>query len=116
MASIVLSAMLLQATLTRPAMTTGSVSAVPASQPAVPAGGLTIKAPMMGIFYRAASPSSPPFVKEGDVIKPGQILCMIEAMKVFNEIKAEMSGTIVEVLVENQEAVEFNQPLFLIKP
>ncbi|MDE2237563.1 MAG: acetyl-CoA carboxylase, biotin carboxyl carrier protein, partial [Elusimicrobia bacterium] len=66
--------------------------------PEIPAGGQTIKAPMMGIFYRASSPSSPPFVKEGESVKPGHVLCMIEAMKVFNEVKAEYPCTILKTL------------------
>jgi acetyl-CoA carboxylase biotin carboxyl carrier protein len=81
----------------------------------VPAGGVTIKAPMMGIFYRAASPSSPPFVKEGDAVKPGQILCMIEAMKVFNEIKAEYPCTVLKVLLENGKPVKSGQDLYLVQ-
>jgi len=79
-------------------------------------GAVTFNSPIVGTFYRSASPGAEAFVKVGDRITPETVLCLIEAMKVFNEIKAEMSGTIVEVLVENQEAVEFNQPLFLIKP
>jgi acetyl-CoA carboxylase biotin carboxyl carrier protein len=79
-------------------------------------GAITFNSPIVGTFYRSASPGSDPFVKPGDRIDPETVLCLIEAMKVFNEIKAEMNGTVVEVLVENQEAVEFNQPLFLIKP
>lgn len=83
-------------------------------EPAVPAGQ-TIKSSMMGIFYRAASPSSPPFVKEGDTVKPGQILCMIEAMKVFNEIKADYPCTVLKVLLENGKPVKSGQDLFLIQ-
>ncbi|MCH8269884.1 MAG: pyruvate carboxylase subunit B, partial [Planctomycetes bacterium] len=66
--------------------------------------------------YRAPTPSSPPYVKEGDVIKPGQVLCMVEAMKVFNEVKAECGGTIDRVLVKSGESVEFGQRLFLVRP
>ncbi len=76
----------------------------------------TFNSPMVGTFYRAATPDGAPFVKAGDSVGPDSVLCLIEAMKVFNEVKAEMSGTIVEVLAENQEAVEYNQPLFLIRP
>ena len=79
-------------------------------------GTVTFNSPIVGTFYRSPSPGVEPFVKAGDRINADSVLCLIEAMKVFNEIKAEMTGTIVEVLVENQEAVEFNQPLFLIKP
>ena len=75
-----------------------------------------IKSPMIGTFYRAPNPESPPFIEPGDRIKPGQTVCIIEAMKLFNEIEAEISGTIVEVLVENSSPVEFDQPLFLVDP
>jgi acetyl-CoA carboxylase biotin carboxyl carrier protein len=70
---------------------------------------------MMGIFYRAPSPSSPPFVKEGEAVKPGQILCMIEAMKVFNEIKAEYPCTVLKVLLENGKPVKAGQDLLLVQ-
>lgn len=81
--------------------------------PAAPAGP-TIKSPMMGIFYRAPSPSSPPFVKDGETVKPGQVICMIEAMKVFNEIKAEFPCMLVKVLVENGKPVKAGQDLFTV--
>ncbi|RKY80861.1 acetyl-CoA carboxylase biotin carboxyl carrier protein [candidate division KSB1 bacterium] len=74
-----------------------------------------IPSPMVGTFYRAPSPGSPPFVNEGDVIQPGKVLCIIEAMKLMNEIESEVSGKIVKILVENGEPVEFNQPLFLVE-
>lgn len=77
--------------------------------------GETIKAPMSGIFYRAPTPSSPPYVREGDAVKEGQIICVIEAMKVFNEIKAEANFVIEKVLQENGKPVEPNGPLFLVK-
>lgn len=97
----------------------GRPAAAPAAAPApAPAqdGAVTFNSPMVGTFYASSNPDAPPFVKAGDKVGPDTVLCLIEAMKVFNEIKAEMSGTVVDVLVENQEAVEFNQPLFLIKP
>jgi len=75
-----------------------------------------IKSPMIGTFYRSPNPESPPFIEPGDRIKPGQTVCIIEAMKLFNEIEAEISGTIVEVLIENATPVEFDQPLFLVDP
>ncbi|HEX4048991.1 MAG TPA: acetyl-CoA carboxylase biotin carboxyl carrier protein [Elusimicrobiota bacterium] len=88
--------------------------AAPAAHaPAVPAG-TAVKSPMMGIFYRAPTPSSPPFCKEGDVIRPGQVICMIEAMKVFNEIKAEFPCTIVKCLVENGKPVKSGQDLIIV--
>jgi acetyl-CoA carboxylase biotin carboxyl carrier protein len=91
------------------------VHAAPAAQhaAAVPAG-TAVKSPMMGIFYRAPTPSSPPFCKEGDVIRPGQVICMIEAMKVFNEIKAEYPCTIVKCLVENGKPVKAGQDLIIV--
>lgn len=92
----------------------GKPAAGPAEAPAA-AEGETIKAPMSGIFYRSPSPSSPPYVREGDSIKDGQVICVIEAMKVFNEIKAEEDCVILKVLTENGKPVEPNQPLFLIK-
>jgi acetyl-CoA carboxylase biotin carboxyl carrier protein len=75
-----------------------------------------IKAPMVGTFYRAPSPESPAYVEVGQVIEPGQVICIIEAMKLMNEIKSEIKGKILEVLVDNAEPVEFGQPLFLIDP
>lgn len=75
-----------------------------------------IKAPMVGTFYRAPAPEAPPFVEAGQVIEPGHVLCIIEAMKLMNEIKAEVKGKILEVLVDNAEPVEFGQPMFLIEP
>jgi acetyl-CoA carboxylase biotin carboxyl carrier protein len=75
-----------------------------------------IKAPMVGTFYRAPSPESPPYVEIGQVIEAGHVICIIEAMKLMNEIKAEVKGKIVDVLVDNAEPVEFGQPMFLIEP
>jgi acetyl-CoA carboxylase biotin carboxyl carrier protein len=76
----------------------------------------TIKSPMIGTFYRSANPEKPVFVNVGDEIKQGQVLCIIEAMKLFNEIESEVSGKIVKVLVDNATPVEYDQPLFLIDP
>ena len=75
-----------------------------------------IKAPMVGTFYRAPSPEASPYVEIGQAIEPGQIICIIEAMKLMNEIKSEIKGKIREILVENAEPVEFGQPLFLVEP
>ena len=75
-----------------------------------------IKAPMVGTFYRAPSPETPPYVEVGQIVEPGQVICIIEAMKLMNEIKSEIKGKILEVLVENAEPVEFGQPMFLIEP
>ena len=76
----------------------------------------TIYAPMIGTLYLSPSPEAPPFVKVGDKIQPGQVICIIEAMKLFNEIEAEQSGTIVKILAENATPVAYDQPLFLIDP
>src|SRR5690606_7693708 len=75
-----------------------------------------ITSPMVGTFYQAPSPDSPPYVKVGDKVEPDTIVCIVEAMKLFNEIEAEIKGEIVEVLVKNEQLVEFGQPLFLVKP
>jgi acetyl-CoA carboxylase biotin carboxyl carrier protein len=77
---------------------------------------LTMKSPMIGTFYRSAAPDKPPFINVGDEIKQGDVLCVIEAMKLFNEIESEFSGRIVKILVENAKPVEYDQPLFLIEP
>ena len=77
---------------------------------------ITIKSPMIGTFYRSSSPDKPSFANVGDDIKKGQTICIIEAMKLFNEIESEFSGKIVKVLVEDSTPVEYDQPLFLIEP
>lgn len=77
--------------------------------------GEIIRAPIVGTFYRAPSPDSEPFVNVGDRVQPGDILCIIEAMKLMNEIESEASGVVRRILVENAEAVEFDQPLFIIE-
>ncbi|MEO6639118.1 MAG: acetyl-CoA carboxylase biotin carboxyl carrier protein [Ginsengibacter sp.] len=77
---------------------------------------ITIKSPMIGTFYRQAGPEKPLFVSIGDEIETGQVVCIIEAMKLFNEIESEVSGKIVKVLVEDASPVEFDQPLFLVEP
>jgi acetyl-CoA carboxylase biotin carboxyl carrier protein len=77
---------------------------------------VTIKSPMIGTFYRQAGPGKPIFVSVGDEIEAGQVVCIIEAMKLFNEIESEVSGKIVKVLVEDASPVEFDQPLFLVEP
>lgn len=84
-----------------------------------PASGkktLDIKSPMIGTFYRSGSPDSPPFVSVGDKVGKGQTVCIIEAMKLFNEIESEVSGTIVKVMVENAQPVEYDQVLFVVEP
>jgi acetyl-CoA carboxylase biotin carboxyl carrier protein len=100
------------------------VAAAPAPQPVAaptaPAADtskyITIKSPMIGTFYRSASPDKPLFVNVGDEIEVGQVLCIIEAMKLFNEIESEVSGRIVKILVDNASPVEYDQPLFLVEP
>jgi acetyl-CoA carboxylase biotin carboxyl carrier protein len=98
----------------------------PAAAPATPAAAappaadttkyITIKSPMIGTFYRSSSPDKPLFVNVGDEIKPGDVICIIEAMKLFNEIESEVSGRIVKVLSDNASPVEYDQPLFLVEP
>ena len=75
-----------------------------------------IKSPMVGTFYRAPNPEAPAYAEVGQIIEPGQVICIIEAMKLMNEIKSEIRGKILEILVDNAEPVEFGQPLFLIEP
>lgn len=107
-----------------PAPAAHAPAAAPASgaAPAAPkaadsdAGLIAIESPMVGTFYSAANPDSPPFAAAGAKITPSTVVCLIEAMKVFNEIKAEKSGTIEKVLVKNGDAVEFGQKLFLVRP
>ena len=77
---------------------------------------VTIETPMVGTFYRAPAPEASPYVQEGDLIKVGQILCIIEAMKLMNEIESKVAGRIVKILVENSQPVEYGQPLFLVEP
>lgn len=101
------------------------VAAAPAAAPAAPAAPAaaapvadklyTVKSPMIGTFYRAAGPDKDNFVEIGSEIAPGKTLCMIEAMKLFNEIDSEVSGKIVQILVENASPVEFDQPLFVVE-
>lgn len=90
--------------------------AAAAPAPAADSKYITIKAPMIGTFYRAAGPGKPVFVNVGDEIKPGSKICIIEAMKLFNEIESEVSGKIVKVLVDDAKPVEYDQPLFLVDP
>ena len=77
---------------------------------------ITIKSPMIGTFYRRPSPDKPNFVEEGDEVKEGKVVCIIEAMKLFNEIESEVSGKIVKILVQDSTPVEYDQPLFMVEP
>ena len=104
--------------------------AAPAAAPAAPAPSssepadsanndanlIEIKSPMVGTFYRSSSPDKPAFVSVGDSVQSGSVVCIIEAMKLFNEIESEVSGKIVKVLVDNAQPVEYDQPLFLVEP
>ncbi|HJV83615.1 acetyl-CoA carboxylase biotin carboxyl carrier protein [Noviherbaspirillum sp.] len=90
-----------------------AASAPVAAAPAVPEGHI-VKSPMVGTFYRASAPGNPPFVEVGSTVKEGDTLCIIEAMKLLNEIDADASGVIKQILVENGQPVEFGQPLFVI--
>ena len=90
---------------------------LPASPPAEDLSKyITVKSPMIGTFYRSASPEKPLFVNVGDEIKKGSVLCIIEAMKLFNEIESEVTGRVVKILVDNASPVEYDQPLFLVEP
>jgi len=91
-------------------------AAAPPSPDAPSPHWVPVTAPMVGTFYRAPGPDQPPFVQEGDRVEVGQTLCIIEAMKMFNEVPAEVSGRVVRVLAENGAPVEYGQPLFLIDP
>ncbi|HVG12175.1 MAG TPA: acetyl-CoA carboxylase biotin carboxyl carrier protein [Flavisolibacter sp.] len=97
-------------------------AATPEPQPAAggstAAGGttVTIKSPMIGTFYRRPAPDKPDFVKPGDEVAPGNVVCIIEAMKLFNEIESEVKGKVVKILVEDASPVEYDQPLFLVEP
>ena len=79
-------------------------------------GTVPIEAPMVGTFYRAPSPTAGPYVREGDIVKENQVVCIIEAMKLMNEIESKVGGRIVKILAENGQAVEYGQPLFLVDP
>jgi len=95
-----------------------AVSAPPLETPAAPVASnlITIKSPMIGTFYRRAAPDKPLMAEEGTAVSPGKVVCIIEAMKLFNEIESEVKGTIVKILVEDASPVEYDQPLFLVDP
>jgi len=100
-----------------------SVTVAESTVPAVPAApalaaeptGHIVKSPMVGTFYRASSPGAKPFVELGDTIKEGETICIVEAMKILNEIEADKSGTVTQILVDNGQAVEYGQPLYVIE-
>ena len=104
---------------TAPQPVAAPAQAAPAAAPTAPAKAdnlVTIKSPMIGTFYRRSSPDKPILAEVGTEITPGKVVCIIEAMKLFNEIESEIKGTIVKVLVEDASPVEYDQPLFLVEP
>ena len=98
-----------------PALAPAPVAAPAASAEASASSHRALKAPMIGTFYRSSGPDAPAFVQVGDMVEKGQVICIIEAMKLFNEIEAEESGRIVKAMVDNASPVEYDQPLFLIE-
>jgi acetyl-CoA carboxylase biotin carboxyl carrier protein len=98
---------------TGPGATAGAATTAAAAAAELPKGNI-VKSPMVGTFYRSPSPGANPFIEVGQAVKPGDTLCIIEAMKLLNEIEAEVAGEVKEVLVENGQAVEYGQPLFVI--
>ena len=87
-----------------------------AKEPPAPSNVITVRSPMIGTFYRKSGPDKPNFVEVGDEITPGKVVCIIEAMKLFNEIESEVKGRVVTILVEDASPVEYDQPLFLVEP
>jgi len=112
----------MQPVITQSGSSAPSVQSAPAAEkpkatePAVASNLITIKSPMIGTFYRSPTPDKPSFVNIGDEIEPGNVVCIIEAMKLFNEIESEVKGKIVKVLAEDASPVEYDQPLFLVEP
>ncbi|MCK4512732.1 acetyl-CoA carboxylase biotin carboxyl carrier protein, partial [bacterium] len=86
------------------------------TKPSRPSNIVAIKSPMVGTFYRASAPDAPPYVEVGDTVKPGTVVCIVEAMKLMNEIESEVSGTIVRIVIENAKPVEFGEAMFMIQP
>lgn len=106
-----------QMTFAAPAPSAAPVAtSAPAAAPAEPSGLIDIKSPTVGTFYAAPSPGEPAFVTVGSVVTPETIVCLLEAMKVFNQIPSEVSGTITAILVKSGDAIEFGQPLFRVRP
>jgi acetyl-CoA carboxylase biotin carboxyl carrier protein len=99
-----------------PAVPAATAAAKPPSPPAVEEGLHTVRSPIVGTFYEAPSPGAPPFVKLGDAVEVGQLLCIVEAMKLMNEIESDVAGEIVKKLVNNGQPIEYGQELFLIRP
>jgi acetyl-CoA carboxylase biotin carboxyl carrier protein len=109
-------AMPVAAPVAAPVIATAPAPVAAAPAPAADSKLVEIKSPMIGTFYRSAGPDKPPFVEVGTTIKAGDKVCIIEAMKLFNEIESEISGTIVKVLVNDSSPIEYDQPLFLVEP
>src|SRR5689334_17552873 len=106
----------MQAAIAPPAPSAAPAAAA-AAKPAAPVSkGHAVKSPMVGTFYRAPSPGAKPFVEVGQTVKQGQTLCIIEAMKMLNQIESDVSGTVTEILSENGQPVQFDQPLFMVEP
>ena len=97
-----------------PSPATAAMVEAPAAPAAAPSGH-TVKSPMVGTFYRSSSPGAAPFVQIGSVVKQGDTLCIVEAMKILNEIETDKAGTVTQILCENGQAVEYGQPLFIIE-
>ena len=95
------------------AKTPAAVQEVPETRPDT---HKAIKSPIVGTFYRSPAPDAPPYVEVGDAVKPGQVVCIVEAMKLMNEIESDINGKIVKILVKNEDPVEYNQDLFLVEP
>ncbi|OGW37595.1 MAG: acetyl-CoA carboxylase, biotin carboxyl carrier protein [Nitrospirae bacterium GWD2_57_9] len=106
------------AAIVAPAVSEAHAPSAPAERPSEPAKSTQIKvtSPIVGTFYRSSSPDKPSYVEVGDTVKKGQVLCIIEAMKLMNEIESESTGKIVQILVDNGHPVEYGQPLFVIEP
>ena len=98
-----------------PAVAAATAPAETATPAAAPAAGHAVKSPMVGTFYRSSSPGAAPFVQIGSVVKEGDTLCIVEAMKILNEIESDKAGTVTQILCENGQAVEYGQPLFIIE-
>jgi acetyl-CoA carboxylase biotin carboxyl carrier protein len=103
-------------TIVAPAVTEAPIALAEKPAEPVKTDQIKVTAPIVGTFYRSSSPDKPPYVEVGDIVKKGQILCIIEAMKLMNEIESETSGKIVQILLDNGQPVEYGQPLFSIEP
>ena len=106
---------IVKATLAAPSLAAASVAAAVAAEAAAEAEGKIIKSPMVGTFYRSSSPGAKAFVEIGDMVRIGQPVCIIEAMKIMNEIEADCDGKVLRILCESGQAVEFGQPLFIVE-